>query len=69
MTSYLDSTEENLFENLVNLILKFLELLHSNANVEKCSQMNLIKPKLRNRIHINKLNAALTTKYAKPNFI
>lgn len=58
--SYRDSIGENLFDDLVNSILKFLTLLHSNADVERLfSQINLIKTKLKNRMHINKLIALL----------
>lgn len=58
--SYRNSIGENLFDNLVNSILKFLTLLHSNADVERLfSQINLIKTKLKNRMHINKLIALL----------
>lgn len=58
--SYRNSIGENLFDNLVNSILKFLTLLHLNADVERLFlQINLIKIKLKNRMHINKLIALL----------
>lgn len=68
VASYKDAIGENPFEDLVNLAFKFLSLPHSNAEVERLfSQMNLIKTKLRNRMHINKLNDILTIKYGLRN--
>lgn len=50
---------ENLFEDLVNLVLKVLTLPHARL----FSKINLIKTKLQNKMHINKLNVVFTIKY------
>ena len=62
--NYRDSADENPFENVSKFALKCLSLPHSNADVERAfSQMNIIKSKLRNKMHVKTLNAILAIKY------
>lgn len=60
VNNYRDSNGEQLFKYLIDFALKLLCLPHSNADIEQIfSQMNLIKPKLRNKMKLDLLNNIL----------
>ncbi|XP_023239317.1 uncharacterized protein LOC111637940 [Centruroides sculpturatus] len=63
VAQYRDAARENPFQDLVNFVLKFFLLPHSNAEVERLfSQMNIVKTKLRNRLN-SSLSSVLTIRY------
>uniref|UniRef100_H2ZUB5 DUF4371 domain-containing protein n=1 Tax=Latimeria chalumnae TaxID=7897 RepID=H2ZUB5_LATCH len=51
--SQTDAAGEKPFRELCNLALRILSLPHSNAEVERFSQLNLIKNNLRNRLSLS----------------
>lgn len=59
--TYKDAAGNNPFKELAEFVFRLLILPLSNAEVERLfSQMNLVKTKIRNRIHSDMLNAILT---------
>jgi hypothetical protein len=62
--NYRDASNENPFQNLVDVALRILCLPHSNAEVERVfSSMNIVKNKIRNRMKLDLLNNILNIKY------
>ncbi|KAK4882379.1 hypothetical protein RN001_005698 [Aquatica leii] len=61
---YRDASGENPFSALCELVKAALSLPHSNADVERLfSHMNIVKNKLRNRLHNNTINSLLYIRY------
>lgn len=61
--SYKDASGINHYFDLCELAISVLSLPHSNAEVERLfSQMNIVKSKLRNRLHISSVNAILAVR-------
>ncbi|CAH1106772.1 unnamed protein product [Psylliodes chrysocephalus] len=64
VNNYRDASNENPFQNLVNLALRILCLPHSNADVERVfSSVSIVKNKIRNRMKLNLLNNILSIKF------
>ncbi|XP_036329582.1 uncharacterized protein LOC118741720 isoform X2 [Rhagoletis pomonella] len=62
--TYTDAGGNKLFSDLAEFALHLLSLPWSNADVERLfSQLNLVKTKLRNSIHLITINAILSIRY------
>lgn len=60
VSSYKDASGENLFKELAKFAISILVLPISNAELERIfSQLNLVKTKQRNRLHLISTNAIL----------
>ncbi|KAK7077052.1 hypothetical protein SK128_015119 [Halocaridina rubra] len=58
--TYKDAADNNPFGELCQLAIDILALPHWNANIERLlSQLNLVKSKLRKRLHTKTVNAIL----------
>jgi len=61
---YKDAGKNNPFNSPALFAIQILSLPWSNAEVERAfSQMNIVKTKLRNRMHLNTLNAMLSIRF------
>jgi len=55
-----NAAEENPNADVCDMAITVLSLPHSNAHIKRVfSQMNIVKPKLRNRMGLDTLNAVL----------
>jgi len=62
--TYKDAGNNNPFNSLALFAIQILSLPWSNAEVERAfSQMNIVTNKLRNRLHLNTLNAILRIRF------
>lgn len=63
VNAYRDAGGNNRFKEISQFVLKLLCLPWSNADVERVfSQINLVKTKLRNRIHLQTVNSVLAVR-------
>ncbi|KAL7724335.1 hypothetical protein ACLKA6_001052 [Drosophila palustris] len=62
--AYRDAGHNKPFESLALFAIELLSLPWSKAEVERVfSQMNIVKTKLRNKMHLKTLNAILSIRY------
>lgn len=63
VSKYKDATGTNCFQDVCEMALNILSLPHSNAEVERLfSQINIVKNKLRNRLHTKSVSAVITVR-------
>ncbi|KAM8702588.1 hypothetical protein ACLKA7_001924 [Drosophila subpalustris] len=69
LNSYKDSGGNTTFAELAKVAIDLLSLPWSNAEVERIfSQVNLVKSKLRNKLHLSTLNSVLYIRYGLRRF-